>query len=124
MSSNQVVHVEACKYPTRYDLVHWRDFEYALEPILGQRGITELLKHAMRLNSLKNIRILSSSESDLLSDKFLSLDDFVQHLAVLDETESFSFFQNVRFLLADIVGVSLSNRLLESITTAPVSSGT
>ena len=93
----------------------WTDIETALQPIVGRRGVTALFKRTLHLAAARHpwLAPLKASSDDAADAAQLTALFAAQPAAQAVEAGG-AFFELFRELLATLIGVPLSERLLHA----------
>lgn len=100
----------------------WRDIDVALSPIIGQRGVTALLKRSLHLAKVNHPFLIAVHDPVILPDEFPAL-----HAALSKETPENAIIINSTLLntfyelLVNLIGAALTRQLLHSIFEIPSS---
>jgi hypothetical protein len=96
-------------------VAQWRDVDAALSPIIGQSGVAALFRRSLHLAGVNHPCLRSLSESTLQPGVYAGL-----HVALAQETgfdaaeASDALLRTFHDLLANLIGNSLAERLLQS----------
>lgn len=100
----------------------WRNIDAALSPIIGQRGVTALYKRSLLLSCAHNPWLKPVAESTRPLDDFTSLQTAMARQTHADAmAANGALLQTFTDLLANLIGASLTERLLRSVLDHPSS---
>ena len=93
----------------------WTDIEAALQPIVGSRGVAALFKRTLHLTAARHawLATLKSGSDDAVDMGHLTALFTAQQPPVASAAGN-ALFENFRELLVTLIGVPLSERLLQT----------
>jgi hypothetical protein len=101
----------------------WRDLDAALSPIIGQRGVAALFKRSLFLTDPAHIPATSHEDEDAF-DNFTALRATLEHQSSANAiATNDALLQKFVDLLTNLIGESLTERLLHSARDNPSSDG-
>ena len=99
----------------------WRDIDAALSPIIGQRGVAALYQRSLHLNRVGHASGAAAGNSLGAALDIATLDIAVLRAALAHRTPDEAaavggaILQTLHELLTDLIGASLTERLLRSV---------
>ncbi|HEY9199595.1 MAG TPA: hypothetical protein VIR60_09525 [Gammaproteobacteria bacterium] len=100
----------------------WRNIDAALSPIIGQRGVAALYKRSLHLSRAHHPWLTTAAESTPQPDDFTALQTATAQQTTADAmAANDALLQNFTDLLANLIGASLTERLLRSVWDHPSS---
>ena len=100
----------------------WRDIDAALSPIIGQRGVAALFMRSLHLSRAHYPWLTMAAESIPPQNDFTALQTAVAQQTCADAmAANAALLQNFTDLLANLIGASLTERLLRSVGDHPSS---
>ncbi len=101
----------------------WRDVDAALSPIIGQRGVAALFKRSLLLTGAHTSLVTALDDVDTLSN-FAALRATLGQLSSANAIAmNGALLQKFCDLLINLIGESLTERLLQSVQDNPSSDG-
>jgi hypothetical protein len=100
----------------------WNRIDAALSPVLGKRGVAALYKRSLHLTATPFPWLAAAYEGALEPGDFSSLRSALeQHPAGDAAVAHDALLQTFHGLLADLIGRSLTDRLLQAVWNSPAS---
>lgn len=100
----------------------WRDIEAALSPVIGQRGIAALYQRSLHLAGADHSWLTAAYEGALQPGDFSALRATLSGQTVSDAAAAHAaMLQIFRDLLDNLIGRSLTQRLLQAVWDHPSS---
>jgi hypothetical protein len=101
----------------------WREIDEALTPIIGKRGVAALSKRSLHLTSAVHPWLAASQEGSQTPTDHAALKSALAKQSSVEAAAGSSAFLNTFYdLLSNLIGPSLTERLLRSVW-GPHSSG-
>lgn len=103
-------------------VARWRELDSILSPIIGQRGVAALYKRALYLIRGEYPALIASHADDLPFGDFAPLRDFLtQQTSAEASVINLALYKSFYSILTGLIGVSLTERLLQTTTDNPSS---
>lgn len=101
-------------------VLKWRELDSALSPIIGKRGVTALYKRALHLIRADYPWLVAAHAGEFLFGDFVSLHTaLTRQGGAVAASANLALYDSFYHLLISLIGLSLTERLLQSVQDHP-----